>query len=442
MIIPNKVYQAVIIGLSDTTDGKYKIYIPSLMAHDKNFRSCFAKNKASSYGKWMDPKTKEIKSIGTYIPLQIGMLVNVIFDTVNYNSGSIIGFHYDEIPLNKDDQENFYLFGKTKNGTQIYCDESRNITHIMHNKGVSNIIFFDDKISLSINEPSKAGTNNFSNVEIGQESIILKVGNTSLILDESGMQIRTKDNVWDFGNKDMSFKTDRYSIEANTFEVQARKIFVNGTDETHIKSTVTRVTGGQQLALNGNTVNVESNINTTIQTNGSLNLKALLNATIYCPTHIRVDTDGILTLTGNQTLLDGINTVVNGTFVGLNASTIGLDGQFLTNFGLGSSLSASALAAAYSIHYSMKAVDTTYTTLFHFGDAGTGMASNIMSETLPGVAQGAPNMLPVPGIVPRFDYINTTIKYMTTNFEVGNVGTIDYINSLNGNYLPNVYLKE
>lgn len=442
MIIPNKVYRAVIIGLSDTTDGKYKIYIPSLMSHDPTFKSCIAKNKASTYGKWMDPTTKEVKSIGTYIPLQTGMPVNVVFETDHYTSAQIIGLVFDEIPLNKDDQENFYLFGKTKNGTQIYVDESRNITHVMHNKGMTNLMMFDDKISLSVNEVSNAGINNFSNIELGAESIVLKVGETSFVLDESGIQMATKDNRWEFGSKEINFKTSKFTVEANSYEVQADKVYINGLEEAHIKSTVTRVTGGQQLALNGNVVNVESNINTTIQSNGSVYVKSLLNCVISCPVNMHIYTEGLMTISGTQTLLDGNSTIVNGQMLTLNGGTVALDGTFLTNFGVATGIANSSKAMAIGANLSFRAIDIAYATAFHFGDGGSGMVCNVMTETLPGVAQGVPNPTIIPNITPRFDYINTTVKYMTTNTNIGNMGTYDNMQALGGNYLPVVHMKK
>ena len=441
-ITPGKIYKAIIQGLSDTTDGKYKVYIPSLMAHDKTFKWCYAKNRVGKYGKWIDPNnSKMVYSIGNYIPLHIGMNVEVLFDTMNHDSCRIIDIYYDQIPLNKDDQQTFYLFGKTKNGTQIYTDDSRGITHIEHNKGLANIIMMDDKISLSTNEVSDLGTNNFSNIELSKESIILKVGNTSLILDESGFIFQTKDNKWEFGNKEMTYKTKKYNIEAEEYAIQANKVYINGLEEAHIKSTVTRVTGGQHLSINGNVVNIDSNTNTTVQSTGSVNIKSILNMAISCPTNIALSTEGMLALDGTQTILNGITTVVNGTTLALNAPTVFEDSQIIRGIGAASSTATTMVAAMKSLYYSMKAVDISLTTAFHFNDPFSGMACNVMTETLPGVAQGAPNPLPIVSMTPNFDYINSVVKYINSNTDIGNIGTIDTLNSLRGNELLNVMYK-
>ena len=50
-----------------------------------------------------------VYSIGNYIPLHIGMNVEVLFDTINHDSCRIIDICYDQTPLNKDDQQTFYL---------------------------------------------------------------------------------------------------------------------------------------------------------------------------------------------------------------------------------------------------------------------------------------------------------------------------------------------
>lgn len=441
MIIPNKIYRAIVQGLSNTTDGKYYVYIPTLMSHDSGFHGCMAKNKVSSYAKWMDPTTKEIKSIGVFIPLQVGMMVEVKFDTEQFDSCNIVDLVYDQSPGGKDDQEQFYIFGKSVNNTMIYTDESRNLTHIMHHNGTTNVLMFDDKISLSVNETSNAGTNNLSNVEIGAESITLKVGNTSLILDESGMKIATKNNKWEFGNKEMNYKTEKYTIEADSFEVSAKKVFINGVEENHIKGNVTRLTGTQQLAVNGNTVSVDSNINTTINSSGFTTLSATTALMVDCPAYVNVNTNGVLGLNGTLTYLGGNTLTMDGEMVAINGATVSMDGTILTNLNVATAQASSIKASILAMDATMTGVNTGWTTAFHFGDVGTGMASNIMTEKIPGVAQGAPNPTVIPTIVPKFDYINTTLKYIHTTNSVSNVGTIDNLNSLNGNILPSMFLK-
>ena len=439
-IIPNKKYRAMITGLSNTTDGKYKVYVPSLMSHDKTFKWCMAKNKTSAYAKWMDPNSKEVFSTGTYLPLQVGMMVEVKFDTTDHSSCSIIEVIYDQTPLNKDDQENFYLFGKTKNGTQIYVDESRNITHIMHNKGRSNIILMDDKISMSVNEVSKVGNNNLSNIEIGAEAITLKVGFTSFVIDDSGMQLITKDNKFEFGNKELNFKTSKFSVEANSFEVQANKVYLNGLEELHLKSTVTRVTGGQHLSITGNVINVSSNVLTSITSNTSLHLSANLNLLVESKAHIKIDT-GFLTLDSGQLHMKNNMTTISSQFYALNSQTIAMDGMINQNIGIGS-VASTMNGVAMAVHASLYAMDVAYSTAFHFSDGFSGMAANMISESIPGVAQGSPKPMPIPSMTPRFDYLNTVIKYMNTNTDIGNVGTIDNINSLNGNLFLDVFRKK
>lgn len=439
-IVPNKKYRAIITGLSDTTDGKYKVYIPSLMAHDRTFQWCMAKNKVSPYAKWSDPTSKKVYSTGSYIPLVRGMMVEVSFDTSDQSSCNIVGVVYDQVPLNKDDQENFYLFGKTKNGTMIYVDESRNITHVMHNKGVSNIILMDDKISLSINEVSPVGNNNLSNIEVGAEAITMTVGGTSLILDESGMQVVTKDNIHHFGNKEIAYKTSKYSVEANTYEIQADKVYINGLEELHLKSTVTRVSGGQHLSLTGNVINVHSNVLTSISSNTSVHMKSNLNMLIECPTHVKIDT-GFLALKSMQTHISSEMTTISSSFFALNSQTIAMDGIINQNIGIGSTAIAMD-GVAIGLSSALYGVDYAYSTAFHFADGFSGMAANMISETLPGVAQGAPRPMPIPSMVPRFDYLNTIIKYMNTNMDIGNIGTVDNINSLNGNLFLNVFRKK
>lgn len=442
-IVPNKRYFAIIQGLSDQTDGKYKLHIPELMAHDLNFRWCMGVNRVSKYAKWIDPENKNVYSMGWYLPLQVGMNVEVIFETTSYQSCRIVDLYYTESPMNKDDQETYYLWGKTKNGTQIYTDDSRNLTHIMHNKGLTNCIMMDDKITLSVNEVSAVGSNTFGVVEVGKESIVLKIGETSIILDASGIHFNTKSNSFTYGGKEFTIKTEKFSVESDTTEILSRQIFFTGTEEIHSKGTVNRVTGGQHLSLNGNVVNVDSVINTTIQSSTSLNLSSNINLDINCPSNISMSTYGYLYLSGTSTVLDGINTTVNGTTLALNAPIIYEDAQIMRGMGIASSIAPANVGSAFATGKSLGAMDTGLTTAFHFNDPFSGMAANTLSQNmLAGVAQGAPNPMPLVNMVPSFDYISSILKYTTSNNEIANVGTVDTLNSLRGNSFPSVYMKK
>lgn len=442
-IIPNKRYFAIIQGLSDQTDGKYKLHIPELMAHDLNFRWCMGMNRVSKYAKWMDPDSKKVYSMGWYLPLQVGMNVEVIFDTTSYQSCKIVDLYYTESPMNKDDQESYYLWGKTKNGTQIYTDDSRNLTHIMHNNGLTNCIMMDDKITLSVNEVSAVGSNTFSVVEVGKESITLKVGETSIVLDASGIHYGVKGNSYTYGGKEFNIKTEKFSVESDTTEILSRQIFLTGTEEIHSKGTVNRVTGGQHLSLNGNVVNVESTINTTIQSATSLNLSANVNLDINCESNVSISTYGYLYMSGTSTVLDGINTTINGTTLALNAPIIYEDSQIMRGMGIASAVAPANVGSAMAISTSLGIMDTSLTTAFHFNDPFSGMASNMITEaSIPGVAQGTPNPMPLVNMVPSFDYISSVLKYTHSNNEISNIGTIDTFNGLRGNSFPSVYLKK
>lgn len=441
-IVPNKRYFAIVQGLSDQTDGKYKLHIPELMAHDPNFRWCMGMNRVSKYAKWMDPDTKQIKSMGWYLPLQVGMNVEVVFDTTSYQSCRIIDLYFTESPMNKDDQENYYLWGKTKNGTQIYTDDSRNLTHVMHNGGLTNVIMMDDKVTVSVNEVSNIGSNTFGVVEIGKEAITLKIGETSLILDASGIHFNTKNNSFSYGGKEFTIKTEKFSVESDTTEILSRQIFFTGTEEIHSKGTVNRITGGQNLSITGNVINVASNINTTISSRLTTNIKSDVDLNIDCPSNLSLSTYGYLYMSGTSTVLDGINTTINGTTLALNAPIIYEDAQIMRGMGIASGVAPANVGSAMGTNAALTGMDMGLTTAFHFNDPFSGMAANVMTETLSGVAQGTPNPMPLVTMTPSFDYISSVIKYTTSNNEISNIGTVDTFNSLRGNSFPSVYLKK
>ena len=441
MVTPNKVYIGMIQDISDSTDGKFKVYIPSLMAHDENFKSLPCKNNTGNYCKWIDPNTNEVKSIGQYLPLQPGMPVKVVFETTSYMSGSIIGLHYDNIPLNKDDQSSFYLFGKSLNGTRIYTDEKRNLTHVCHNDGKSNLVMMDDKIVMSVDECAPGiGGNNIAAAEVSNTGIVLKFGETALVLDDSGIHFICGKNKFEFGSKEMNWKTDKFTLEAKSFEVMADKAYITGLEELHLKSTVTRVTGGQQLALTGNTVVMESNIMTHISSTTSLVLSSLLHTSISS-TNVDISATGVATLDGLTTVVNGTSSAtLNGASLFISGTTIFEDSQIIRGMGIGTVGANSMTALSTSLRMAMKTSDVGLTTAFHIGDPFSGMVCNTMTETnLNSTAQGVPNQMPFVSVLPNMDYMNTILQYITRGEKVGDLGTRDIIWSLNGNQVEKVH---
>lgn len=440
MILPNKIYNGVIQSVSDSTDGKFKVYIPSLMSHDENFKSVSCKNKIGSYCKWTNPDTQEVQSIGTYIPLQPGMPVEVVFSTSSYMSGTITSLHFDNIPLNKDDQTSFYLFGKTLNGTRIYSDDKRNITHICHNDGKSNVLLMDDKVTLSVDDCAPGiGGNNIGAIELSRSGIFLKFGENALVIDDSGIHALCGENKFEFGSKEMNWKTEKFTVSAKDFEINADKAYITGKEELHLKSTVTRVSGGQQLALTGNTVAIDSTIMTHISSTTSLVLSSLLHASMSSSV---IDIEGFAntSVSGMSTVINGTaSATINGTSLFLNGATIFEDSQVIRGMGIGSAGANSMVAMSTALRYSLKAADIALTTAFHIGDPFSGMVCNVMTESLNGTAQGVPNQMPFVSVKPNVDYMNTILQYITRGEKVGDLGTRDLMWSLKGNTVEKVY---
>ena len=143
MIVPGKKYSALIQGYPNDTSGLYPVFISELHAIDKSLTTIKVKNKLSNYGKWM--YEGKVYSSGSYIPLHPGMTVTVVFLTASALSGSITEIHYDHTPFDKINQVGIHLIAKTPGGSQIYLDDSRGVTHIMHNNGRTNALLSDDK---------------------------------------------------------------------------------------------------------------------------------------------------------------------------------------------------------------------------------------------------------------------------------------------------------
>lgn len=438
----NKTYKAIVTGVSSSTDGKYKVFIPALMSSDKTYSSIEAKNRASNYGKWINPETKRVESIGTYIPLQIGMQVELVFETKSFLSAKIINFWFDDIPMDKSDQESFYMLAKTKNGTVVYTDDKRNMTQILHSGGKTSFLMMDDKVSISVNEVSNISNNVFSAFEMTQEGFIFKVGDNILQLDETGFHLKVGESKLNITKKDTTLKSENLAMDiASSYELKSKTIYATALEESNYKSTAMRITGGQNVSLTGNVLNLASVMNTTLSSDTTINLKSLVS--IQSESSVITNKAlGLLYNYGASACYDGVTTVLNGVTTAINGSTIFEDSQIIRGIGAGSAMATSMTSLSNATSLSLKAADIALVTGFHYGDPFSGMACNIMAETVPGGAQGCPNQMPIVSMVPSMDYINSTIKYIKNGLASGNIGTVDHVSGISGSEFKNVYIPE
>ena len=110
--------------------------------------------------------------------------------------------------------------------------------------------------------------------------------------------------------------------------------------------------------------------------------------------------------------------------------------------GVASSLSAGLVGSTMGTKMALKASDAALTTAFHFNDPFSGMAANVMTETLPGVAQGVPIQMPTVVMNPSFDYTNNYIQYIKKAHVIGDIGSVDMLKSLAGNKFKSIYMGE
>jgi hypothetical protein len=337
MIVPGKKYSALIQGYPNDTSGLYPVFISELHAIDKSLTTVKVKNKLSNYGKWM--YEGKVYSSGSYIPLHPGMTVTVVFLTASALSGSITEIHYDHTPFDKINQVGIHLIAKTPGGSQIYLDDSRGVTHIMHNNGRTNALLSDDKISLSVNETSNVGSNFISGVEVGKEGIFLKFGTTSISINESGIAFKVGEAEYIFDDKALKANTENVNLNIKNFELKSNKTFITAEEEAHLKSTVTRVTGGQHISMTGNVIGVDSNLHTSVRSGVSVSIDSLSHIDIDS-TIINIDALGSVAVRGTAALLTGVETVVNGVTTAINGSNIFEDSMIIRGMGVASSLSA------------------------------------------------------------------------------------------------------
>ena len=195
------------------------------------------------------------------------------------------------------------------------------------------------------------------------------------------------------------------------------------------------------MAMNGNVVNIDSNLNTTLQSSNAVNIKSLVHIALDSSI-INIDALGSVMVKGTTALLTGVNTVVDGVTTAINGTNVFEDATTVRGMGVASSLAASTVGTTLGTKYSLKAADIGLTTAFHFNDPFSGMAANVMTETLPGVAQGVPIQMPSVVMNPSFDYTNNYIQYIKKAHTIGDIGSVDMLKSLAGNKFKSIYMGD
>ena len=430
-------------GISNAdTEGKYLVYLPSLTPNDTSQKPIWARNEVqgSRFSRWVDINTRSILSSGSYYPLYSGMKVNVRFRTDSLESCYITNVISD-IPLidKASNRDNFYLINKTKKNSWIYQDDDRNITHIMHDAGSSNIVLEKERVVLHTGVPIGNGINGtlISNaLDIGATGTKLEFRNNSIIMDATGIILKAGNTTFTISDAGIKFGASGNLdlISEGNMNIQGKNLFLTGVEEAHLYSNVTRITGNTQLALSSNVITMDG-ITSTFIKGGQVTVEGLIRTKISGPTlelsaltNMSISSNATLTMNSQSTILSGSSTVIDG-------ANIFMDGMIIHGMSAATSIAQSMIAMNLGLNTGMDLANAGLVSSLGFSDPFSATTNTIITSTATGVARPVGQILKH-DVVPADAGagVSEKIAYVASSDAIYNLLVRDPFNDLKNTY--------
>ena len=402
---------------SNESDGKYLVYIRELMGAGDTHKPIWIRNEVlgNRFSRWLDFDTKTIKSSGSYFPLKEGMMVNVKFRSNTMESGYISNvISYLPLVDKSESRDTFYLLNKTINGSWIYQDDSRNLTHVMHNGGKSNIVLDDQSITLQTG--GKLKTNGF---EVSDTGTKMEFGNSAIYMDSTGIVFKVGDTVATLSETGIIVKSQgNIEVESNkSLRLKGKNLAMSSSEKLTLYSSVLRLTGAQQAALNSNVVNINSLLHTNIESQAQVNISGLMKTKIQSPL---VDVLSLtnLNLSCPVITLSGQTTNISGSILNLSGGSIAMDGTITHGLGIAAATNNSMKSMNLSLGLSTDAANISLVTSMGNSDVASGIANATMIQSIAGTASPVGEILS-PQIVPAKvgNSLKEKIQYITSSNE-------------------------
>jgi hypothetical protein len=403
MDLNGKKFIGYIIDMPDPLNlGRYAVYIPNMMAFNMvGTRYIWCKNAINTYSIHRDPITKKFYKAGQYIPLPPGTKVIVEFLSNSLEQGYITGVD-GFIPTK--DRDNYYLVYETLHGSKFYVDDKRDILHIQHSDGLTNIFLSKDNITLQLNQNNSSG-------EI--------VRNSAIVIDENRIQFVVKNQLLEFSVDGLKMILDdentktflsitqegmnlsankfiNFNVEDGRFFVNSKDMFLTGLNESHIWSNDLRLTGSQKAQLSGTTINIQGFLDIHLKSL-NINEEALVSYNLRTMMY-NADVFGAM---NTYASVYSLTAQVNSTANSMNAQSGSLnasDGVSFENMGVGSSAAGSINGAMNVVATSMYFGNATVGTALLMNEPTGAMAATnmVLSSTIAGSAEQAPLQIPIP----------------------------------------------
>lgn len=384
-------YGIVLPDLDPLEQGRYKVYIPATMQRPSGevVDGIWCQNGLTTFRAYRNSDNQPVVG-GNSRPITPGAPVIVSMSDSGDNP-TIVRFAPTNIstPDGKN-RDSLYIIEQTPKGSSVIIDEDKGFLHINYGAGSSNVLLTPDTVSLEINTPDSTGSSFVSGVRIQPDAIRLQMKDSLLELNSSGFGVTLKDGSYmRMTKKGIEFYGEDYINMASKKSISAYSngINITGTSNLDLRSSDTKLSGTQKLALTGNQISIESFLTTQLKgmhIGLQAKLKMSMSSTMYDNKVLGVRNDFSAVHNENAQTKVGVYSMQS-----ISSSTILQDGQVISNMGVGASVSASVATSTVASVEATQAGLAAYGTVLLSNNSFSAAASNVVAETLPGVAQVA-----------------------------------------------------
>jgi len=403
--------------------GKYLVYIPELLGDSTDdIKTLLLPNETnpSMFSRWLDTDTKLPVSAGSYFPLREGMVVSVRFRGTSLESGYISSIN-SEFPLvdSPDKRDSFYLINKTLNGSWIYQDDSKNLTHIMHNNGSANIIIKNNSISLQIGGEAQKNI-----IEVSDKSTTMQYGKkSSIIMDDTGIKFKVGDNVISMTESGILLKSlKNLDIEASSkLNLKGDVTKLQGSTTLNVYGNVTRISGAHQLNLTGSVVALDSTFTTAVKSKGVVELNGMTKTKVS-GAMLTFTSLGNVSLDGSAVTISSKSTNITGSTLNLSGSSVAIDGTISHGLSIASSVNDGMVSMGTSLDESTEKANMAAVQALAMNDPITSSTHTVMTQTLPGAAEMIGEIQsPVESGIAAGSGIKENVKYILSSNDTYNI---------------------
>ena len=400
-MIVGQEYEGYIVPGNNVNDasGKYYAFIPELSYNSgTTFAPYEVENCVSNnFTRWRDFATGEVKSAGSYTPLQTGMKVGIIFRTTSLNSAYVNRIKSDSkmlLPATVRDQQ--YVVSKTAKGSYILHDDSTGETHIVNANGKSNIIMDNNRVLIKITEGAKAdgSTIHTGGFEVEESGMTYTIGNVGFRVDESGIIMNVGDNIFSMTESGISLKSRKMDMDIdNALNVKAEHTKITGLADLHLFSNDTKITGNTAMNITGHNIKIEPDALGSLHLYGSyIYVSSLVNTSIK---GTNVEVSGLVntSISGPITTVSGQQLTLSGTSMAIDATSIMMDGMILGNMGIGKAIGTSSIAMNMATNTALYGAFAGISFGTMLSDPISGSVNSVLVSTVPGTANPVGNLL-------------------------------------------------